>query len=79
MLVEMFLNTFSTPLVLKNRVFVLFREVDIILISITKMFSNTLTILFILYWYNQGTMAEGSVSIYQMVSGWIVSNIGTQY
>lgn len=48
MLVEM-LNTFSTPLVLKNGVFVLFREVDIIVTSVTKMFSNTLTILFILY------------------------------
>lgn len=51
MLVEMLLNTFLTPLVFKNGVFVLFREVDIIVMSITKTFSNTLTILFILYWY----------------------------
>lgn len=78
MLVEMLLNTFSTPLVLTNGVFVLVREVDIIVMSITKMFSNTLTIRLLIL-YNQGTMAEGCVSIYQMVSGCIVYNNGTKY
>lgn len=81
MLVEMLFNTFSTLLVLKNGVFLLFREVDIIVMSITKNVfqhsDNSLYTLLVLY--NQGTMAEGCVSIYQMVSGWIVSNNGTQY